>query len=240
VSKANKRERQRENRDRAREERARIAKREKQWRTTRGLLYFLVPLALVFVAIALFRGGDDSGSSGSKPLRHFDAPPKMSIDPAATYTAKIETSEGTMTAALDAKSAPVATNNFVFLARKGFYDGLKFHRIVKDFVIQGGDPKGDGSGGPGYTVTGEVPTDGYPIGALAAAKTDAEKAGTFGSQFFIVTGQNGTTLPNEYARFGRVDQGLDVAKKIESYAPDADGQPPKKDVTIEKITITES
>lgn len=238
MSKANKRERQRENRDRAREERARIAKRDKQWRTTRGLLYFLVPLALVFVAIAVFRGGDDKASS--TPERHFDTPPKMTIDEAASYTAKIETSEGTMTAALDAKGAPVATNNFVFLARKGFYDGLKFHRIVKDFVIQGGDPKGNGSGGPGYTVQGEVPTDHYPIGSLAAAKTGAEKPGTFGSQFFIVTGQNGTTLPNEYARFGRVGQGLDVAKKIESYAPAEDGQPPTKDVTIKKITITQS
>ncbi len=93
-------------------------------------------------------------------------------------------------------------------------------------MIQGGDPKGDGSGGPGYTVAGEVPTDHYPVGALAAAKTGSAPAGDFGSQFFIVTGPNGATLPNDYARFGEVTKGMAVAKKIASFAPDnGDGAP---------------
>ena len=126
----------------------------------------------------------------------------------------------------------------MFLARNGFYDGLTFHRASKDFVIQGGDPKGDGSGGPGYTVRGEVPTDHYPVGRLAAAKTGADPAGTFGGQFFIVTGANGATLPNDYARFGSVTTGIDVAQKIEALRTRrrGDGTPTKK-VTIKKVTI---
>ena len=105
-------------------------------------------------------------------------------------------------------------------------------------MIQGGDPAGDGSGGPGYTVTGEVPTDHYPVGALAAAKTGANPAGSFGSQFFIVTGTQGATLPNDYARFGNVTKGIAVAKKIESFAPKSGDGAPTQRVLINKITIT--
>src|SRR5204862_317717 len=127
---------------------------------------------------------------------------------------------------------------FIELARKGFYNGLTFHRVVPDFVIQGGDPKGDGSGGTGTQVVGEVPKDNYPIGSVAAAKTATDPAGAFDCQFFIVTGSQGTQLPNEYARFGSVTSGMDVAKKIEGFAPpEGDGAPTKK-VVMTKVEIS--
>jgi cyclophilin family peptidyl-prolyl cis-trans isomerase len=236
VSKADKRERQKENRERAREERERLQKRERQMKTFRSLLIVLVPIMVILIVVSLTSGGDDNAKAGTIKRSYASAPP-MTIDQNADYTATMETSEGTITLALDAKTAPVATNNFVFLARNRFYDGLVFHRAAKDFVIQGGDPKGDGSGGPGYSVTGEVPTDNYPLGALAAAKTGTDPAGSFGSQFFIVTGKGGATLPNDYARFGTVTKGLEVAQKIQSFAPaSGDGVPTKK-VTITKVTI---
>jgi cyclophilin family peptidyl-prolyl cis-trans isomerase len=237
VSKANKRERQRENRERAREERERMMRREKQWRTVRGMLFLLIPVAAVFLVIAL-TSGDDSAKSDT-PKRSYSSAPKQTIDPAKTYTATITPSEGVITAALDAKNAPVATNNFVFLARHHFYDGLCIDRAARGYVIQGGSPKCDRQGGPGYTVKGEVPTDHYPVGSVAAAKGDGDAAGSFGSQFFIVTGDQGGALPNDYARFGSVDGGMEVAQKIDALAPtNGDGTPTKK-VTIEKITIAE-
>ena len=216
-----------------------MLRRQRQIKTFRSLLIVLVPIMVILIVVSLTTGGSDSKSS-TDIKRSFSKPPPMTIDPNKSYTAVMKTSEGTITLALDAKTAPVATNNFVFLAQNNFYDGLDFHRVAKDFVIQGGDPKGDGSGGPGYTVEGEVPTDHYPVGALAAAKTGSDPAGTMGSQFFIVTGSQGGTLPNDYARFGSVTGGLDVAQKIGSFAPaSGDGTPTKK-VKIEKVTIKES
>jgi cyclophilin family peptidyl-prolyl cis-trans isomerase len=174
------------------------------------------------------------------PTPHsYPAAPPFCIDMTKTYTATIVTNEGTMTATLAAKDSPVATNNFVFLAQHHFYDGLKWHRVVKDFVIQGGDPKGDGSGGPGYSVKGEVPKSGkYQLGALAAAKTGTDPDGTMGSQFFIVTGSQGESLPPQYAYFGVVTKGIDVAQKIGSFS-NGDG-PPTKPMSINSITIAES
>ena len=102
----------------------------------------------------------------------------MTIDPAKTYTATIDTSCGTITVALDPKTAPIATNNFVSLARTGFYDGLPFHRAAKDFVIQGGSTRrATARAAPGTRVVGEVPTDNYPVGSLAAAKGGTDAAG---------------------------------------------------------------
>ncbi len=227
-------------------------KRDRRMRSARGLLFVLVPVIAVIVIYSLVKS-DDSSSAATKqngctkvtssklPTKDTSQKaPAMTIDPNKTYTAKIATSCGTMTIALDAKTAPVATNNFVSLAKDGFYDGLPFHRVAKDFVIQGGDPKGDGSGGPGYTVKGEVPTDHYPVGALAAAKSGGAPAGDFGSQFFIVTGSQGATLPNDYARFGNVSSGISVAKKIDSFAPSSGDGAPTQKVLIDKITISES
>jgi cyclophilin family peptidyl-prolyl cis-trans isomerase len=164
----------------------------------------------------------------------FTEPPAMSIDPAKKYTAVMDTSCGEITIELDAKNAPKTVNNFVFLARKDFYDGLTWHRVVSDFVIQGGDPEGTGSGGPGYKFEDELPQDGYKLGSLAMANSGP---GTNGSQFFIVTGENGTTLPNNYSRFGMVTGGLEVAQKMESFAqPD---QKPSRPLYIFDIEIKE-
>ncbi len=253
MSKATKRERQKENRERARIERERLVKRDRQMKALRGFVILAVVFVVGLIAFNALTSNDSSSKKSAtpnasgvcasskpvaNPIRTFPAAPPMTIDATATYSATVCTSEGPITLALDAKAAPVATNNFVFLAEGGFYDGLTFHRASKDFVIQGGDPKGDGSGGPGYSVTGEVPTDHYPLGALAAAKTGADPAGTFGSQFFIVTGKNGATLPNDYARFGKVTAGIANAKKIESFHPaSGDGVPTKK-ITITNVVIS--
>ena len=162
----------------------------------------------------------------------FTSPPPMTIDPAKKYTATIDTSCGKITIDLDAKAAPKTVNSFVFLADKKFYDGLTFHRVVKDFVIQGGDPQGTGSGGPGYQFEDELPQDGYKLGSLAMANSGAN---TNGSQFFIVTGQEGTQLPNKYSRFGMVTGGLDVAQKLESFGDPQ--QKPTRPLYILSITI---
>jgi cyclophilin family peptidyl-prolyl cis-trans isomerase len=262
VSKANKRERQRQNREQAKIERERLIRRDRRLRALRGLLIVLVPVAIIFVIVAVVQGGDDEGGDDNRAAATScrDVPddrkppkkdteqqaPAQTIDLAKTYTATIKTSCGTITAKLDAATAPVATNNFVSLSRAGFYDGTCIDRVAEKFVIQGGSPKCDQQSGPGYTVTGEVPTDNYPVGSLAAAKAGDEPAGTMGSQFFIVTGPNGASLPNDYARFGSVTNGLKVARDIESLAPEpqqgaqsGDG-PPTRNVVIDKITITES
>jgi cyclophilin family peptidyl-prolyl cis-trans isomerase len=251
VSKATKRERQKENRERARIERERMLKRQRQMKTLRSLAFLLVPILVILVVISVVNGNDNSSSSSvstaagkcgapvKNPPRSFRAPPPQTIDETASYTALVCTSEGNFSLFLDAKTAPVATNNFVFLARQGFYDGLTFHRVVKDFMIQGGDPNGNGSGGPGYTVQGEVSKNSYPIGVLAGAKTSSEPAGTFGSQFFVVTGKQGASLPNDYARFGRVNQGIAVAEQIAALQSKT-GDTPTKKVTITALEVREN
>jgi peptidyl-prolyl cis-trans isomerase B (cyclophilin B) len=255
VSKADKRERQRQNREAARLERERLMKRDRRMRAARGLLFVLVPVVILVVVFSVLNGDDDSkDSAGGKENGCTTVPsdykipakdtaqqaPKMTIDPNKNFTAQITTSCGPITIALDAKAAPTAVNNFVSLAKSGFYNGTPWHRAAKDFVIQGGDPKGDGTGGPGYSVVGEIPKDNYPVGSVAAAKAGNEAAGTMGSQFFIVIGSQGATLPNDYARFGSVTKGQAVADKIGSFAPKAGDGPPTQKVLINKVTIDES
>ena len=206
-------------------------------------------LSATVLAGALLAGCGGSGtpaaSSGTVSVqvsRTFDAPPAMAIDPKKTYTATIVTSKGTMIAQLDPTEAPKTVNNFVFLSRKKFYDGLTFHRVVKDFVIQGGDPEGNGRGGPGYRFDDELPKSEYKVGDLAMANSGPD---TNGSQFFVITGDAGAALSGDYARFGHVTGGLDVAKTIEGLAdPDAPpgdvaAQTPRETVTITSITIGE-
>ena len=174
--------------------------------------------------------------------KSYPAPPPQTIDTSHTYTATLATSCGDIVIALDPTEAPVTVNNFVFLARQGFYNGLTFHRVVAGFVIQGGDPTGTGSGDAGYAFDDELPKDGYPTGSVAMANSGPN---TNGSQFFIVTG-DGSLLPNDYSRFGKVTSGLDVAKRIEGFAdPNADpGDPatqkPTQPIYIYRVTITES
>ena len=183
-----------------------------------------------------------AGPSPKPDPKTYAAPPPMTIDRTASYRATLDTSCGTIVIALDARRAPITVNNFVFLARQGFYDGLTFHRVVSGFVIQGGDPEGDGRGGPGYAIPDELPDDGYPLGSVAMANAGPD---TGGSQFFIVTG-DASALPNAFAKFGRVVKGLKVARTIESFAdPTADpgdpsAQTPTSPMYIYKVTISEA
>jgi cyclophilin family peptidyl-prolyl cis-trans isomerase len=164
----------------------------------------------------------------------FSAPPPMRIDRAATYRATLATSCGTIVIRLDPRQAPLTVNNFVFLARRHFYDGLRFHRVVKGFIVQTGDPEGNGRGGPGYTFADELPTDGYRPGAVAMANAGPD---TNGSQFFIVTG-DASGLPDAYSTFGHVTRGLDVARVIEGFAdPHADPTDPTTQVPTDPIWL---
>jgi cyclophilin family peptidyl-prolyl cis-trans isomerase len=179
---------------------------------------------------------DARGSVAGKP--QFPAAPAQMLDPAKSYIVTLETSKGRIVARLSPEIAPIAVNSFVFLVRCGFYDGTLIHRVVKDFVIQGGDPTGTGKGGPGYRLPDELPPQpGYAIGALAMANAGPNTAG---SQFFIVTGDKASSLPNKYSLLGEVTQGQDVAKAIEQVpsTPAQDGRP-NDTVMITKVTITE-
>ena len=138
--------------------------------------------------------------------RPYSSPPKMSLDPSKTYKASIQTSQGKMTLDLHAAEAPVTVNNFVFLAREGFYDSGGFHRVIKGFMVQGGCPKGDGTGGPGYRFADEAVTRRYVKGTLAMANSGPN---TNGSQFFIVHGDN-VGLPPKYTIFGMLSEGEEV------------------------------
>ncbi|MBW3645634.1 MAG: peptidylprolyl isomerase, partial [Actinobacteria bacterium] len=138
----------------------------------------------------------------------------MCIDPDRRYTATMETSLGTITIALDPINAPATVNNFVTLARYHYYDGVVFHRIIKGFMCQGGDPQGTGRGGPGYTFADELPRPGrYEVGSVAMANAGPN---TNGSQFFIVSGPSGVGLPPQYSLFGKVVKGLDVVSAMEA------------------------
>ena len=140
---------------------------------------------------------------------------------------------------LDPKRAPKTGGSFKTLVDKRFYDGLAFHRIVPGFVIQGGDPKGDGTGGPGYSVTEAPPEDlAYSKGVVAMAKTGTEPAGTSGSQFFVVTGED-AGLPPDYALLGTVTKGQEVVDKIGVAEVGPDEQPVDP-IVIRQIRITES
>src|SRR6202020_2262155 len=152
-------------------------------------------------------------ADGSSPQqRKFDEEPPMLIDTDKRYVATMVTSHGTMVIALDALAAPKAVNSFVFLSRYHYYDGIVFHRIIPGFVLQGGDPTGSGSGGPGYRFADELPPEGrYSVGSLALANAGPH---TNGSQFFVISGPDGVRLPPLYSYFGEVVTGLDVVEKI--------------------------
>ena len=173
---------------------------------------------------------------GSAPKRQkFSSPPEMGIDPAKRYTATIDTSMGEMVVALDPIKAPKTVNNFVFLALNHYYEGVIFHRVIKGFVLQGGDPEGSGRGGPGYRFEDELPKAGqYQIGSLAMANAGPN---TNGSQFFVISGPDGVRLPPAYSLFGQVVKGLDVVEAIQS-VPTGGGDRPKTDVVINSVTIS--
>ena len=170
--------------------------------------------------------------------KQFSAPPPMSIDPSKKYTATIDTSMGTMKADLFPDDAPATVNNFVFLARQGFYDSVSFHRVINNFMVQTGDPTGTGTGGPGYRFNDEPVKRKYVRGTLAMANAGPN---TNGSQFFII--HQDYPLPPNYTIFGQVTDGLDVLDKIAT-TPTGQGRggpdTPRTPVTINSIKIDES
>ncbi len=186
------------------------------------------------VAATTDKAADCPKKEGQARRATFEAPQRKCIDPDKSYTAKVATDVGDFTITLDSKRAPTTVNNFVVLARYHFYDGLTFHRVVKDFVIQGGDPQGNGQGGPGYKFGDEVTPDlKYPAASVAMANSGPD---TNGSQFFVVTADaGGASLQPLYSRFGTVTEGMDVVKKIGEDA----GEPPATVHKIISITIEE-
>src|SRR5580704_11537160 len=176
-----------------------------------------------------------AADGSSAQSRSFKSEPPMFIDTAKRYTATMVTSKGTMTIALDPQAAPRTVNSFVFLARYHYFDGIVFHRVIPGFVLQGGDPTGTGSGGPGYRFADELPPAGrYQLGSLAMANAGPN---TNGSQFFVISGPDGVRLPPLYSLFGEVVTGLDVVTAIDGVGSRS-GTPTAR-VVIESVTIEE-
>jgi cyclophilin family peptidyl-prolyl cis-trans isomerase len=170
--------------------------------------------------------------------RKYDQAPEMQIDVEQAYTAIIETNKGSFSMELFAKEAPKTVNNFVFLAKEGYYDGISFHRILKDFVIQGGDPKGNGTGGPGYAFEDELPSADrkYEPGIVAMANSGPN---TNGSQFFICTGEESNFLNDYpyYSIFGKVIEGMDIVQQIASTPVEMDFNSGDMSVPTEEVKI---
>jgi peptidyl-prolyl cis-trans isomerase B (cyclophilin B) len=200
----------------------------------------------IVAAILIARSGDDDGSGGTsasgcrevsepKPKNVSFERPEQVVQKGEQLTAVVETSCGTFEIALDTERAPKTANSFAFLAGEGFYDGLTFHRVAQGFVIQGGDPLGTGTGGPGYSVDEKPPPNlAYTKGVVAMAKSSAEPPGRSGSQFFVVLGAD-VGLPPEYALVGKVSGGFDVVERIGELGTPA--EEPKQTVLIDSITI---
>jgi cyclophilin family peptidyl-prolyl cis-trans isomerase len=182
--------------------------------------------------------GQTPTTGASANIKQYSSAPAMTIDPAKTYVATINTDKGTFKIALDAKDAPNTVNNFVFLARDGYYNGVSFHRVIQDFVAQTGDPTGTGSGGPGYTLDVENADQPFTEGTVGMAKPADASSPNNGSQFFI-TLTDTPTLEGRNTVFGHVTEGLDVIKELTARDPQLVQDPPPGD-RIETITIEES
>jgi cyclophilin family peptidyl-prolyl cis-trans isomerase len=172
----------------------------------------------------------------------FENAPSNCLDASKTYTAVVTTNKGEFSIVLDQTKAPLAANNFVTLARYKYFDNTQCHRAILDFVVQCGDPTATGSGGPGYSFADELPQAGeYKLGSIAMANSGPN---TNGSQFFIITGDQGVTLPPSYTLFGQVTSGLDTTVPALNAAsnpdPAANGVPPLETLTIVSVVITES
>ncbi len=177
------------------------------------------------------------GATLNKPT-YPNGPTGAHIDTSKNYTATVTTDVGSFTIVLAPKAAPLAVNSFVFLARQHFFDCVVFHRVIPGFVDQTGDPTGTGTGGPGYKFADELPAKAapqYPLGSVAMANAGPD---TNGSQFFIVTGPPGETLPPSYTLFGRVTSGMNVVQKINADGTDTGA--PNVEHRIISITISES
>lgn len=188
----------------------------------------LIKVVLFFIISSLLV------SCGNKEWgEQVEAPKEL---PIATIKVK---NYGTMVAELYPQYAPNTVNNFISLSNSGFYDGLTFHRVVKNFVIQGGDPDGNGAGGPGYSIRGEFSSNGYKFntlnhseGVLSMARSKSNDSA--GSQFFIVT-KEASSLNDNYAGFGKVIEGLDVLHEIENV--EVSKETPKEKIVIEEIRV---
>jgi cyclophilin family peptidyl-prolyl cis-trans isomerase len=223
---------------------------DRRWMILAG---FAVLAAVIVGIILISRSGGDSSSeskttaskNGKAVCQEVEQPepreeslpkPKMTTKKGEKVTAVVETSCGTFDIELATSEAPTIANNFAYLAEEGFYDELTFHRIVPEFVIQGGDPEGTGTGGPGYQVVEAPPKNlKYTLGTVAMAKAETDPPGAAASQFYIVTGPQGETLPAEYALAGHVTKGLNVVEAIgELGGPE---EKPTQPVVIEKMTV---
>jgi cyclophilin family peptidyl-prolyl cis-trans isomerase len=258
VPKATKRERQRQNKEIRRAAMLEAEKKRKRNRAIRNGAFILIPVAVVLVLVSVLNSNGSSSNKASAAPTNFKTTcdtalpaksakttlpkPGMGIDSKKQYSAVLHTTEGDIPIALDAKQAPKTVNSFVYLACKGFYNGTTFHRIVTDFVDQGGDPTGTGSGGPGYKLPDEPPADGYKAGSVAMANAGP---GTTGSQFFLVVSDTGaqnlgTTKPYKYSALGTMDAaGLGVAKTINTFGSTDSAGTPTKTVTINGVTVTD-
>jgi peptidylprolyl isomerase len=185
----------------------------------------------------------DPESGAAANIKQYPAPPPMMIDTAKTYTATIKTESGDIVVELNDDEAPETVNNFVFLARDGFYDGVTFFRVIADaegalHFAQAGDPTGTGSGGPGYDLPFESPAATFERGVLAMAKPNEAGAPNNGSQFFF-TLQEEPTLDGKFTSFGRVTEGLDVLEGLTPRDPQTQ-ESPAPGARIESITINET
>jgi peptidyl-prolyl cis-trans isomerase B (cyclophilin B) len=221
-----------------------------------GLIRATVVLAVLLASMVLAACGDDestttdaaTATTAAGECSEVEAPqPKEDkfanadkvLEAGQPATATVETSCGNFTIELDTENSPKTANSFAFLAEQGFYDGTTFHRIVPGFVIQGGDPQGNGQGGPGYSVT-EAPAQDttYKTGLVAMAKTEVEPPGTSGSQFFVVTAPADAGLPPDYAVLGEVTEGMETVDAIAELGDPADPTgAPTQTVTIDKVTV---
>ncbi len=171
-------------------------------------------LALGFLLTGCAGGAPtpDSGPEETLKPKTYSAPPPMTIDTAKSYTAVIETGKGNLEIELFAREVPVTVNNFVYLARDGFYDGVTFHRVIADFMVQGGDPTGTGSGGPGYSFADEFSGHEHTEGTLSMANSGPN---TNGSQFFITYAPT-PWLDGKHSVFGQLTEGMAVLKQLEN------------------------
>lgn len=194
-------------------------------------------------ALAVAAGCPASTATRVNTLQWSSAP-AMTINTSLNYYAHFSTTAGNFVVELNAKTAPITTNNFVFLANHNYYHCVIFHRVIPGFMIQGGDPTGTGTGGPGYTIADEYPKTGnptYPLYSIAMANTGSPHSG--GSQFFIVTGSEGETLPASYSLFGQVVSGFNAVMAINNEGnsnASANGEPPAVTNRILNITISNS
>lgn len=220
----------------------------------RGLVVGVLTLIIAGIGIAVYQNGKSSNESLTKPtptimqnttatvstskIKQYDAYPPMTIDPTKTYKVTLKTSKGDIIITMLASEAPKTVNNFVFLVKDGFYDNTIFHRIIQGFMIQGGDPKGNGTGGPGYTFEDEPVNREYTRGTVAMANAGPN---TNGSQFFIMHGD--TSLPKSYTIFAEVTGGMDVvdsiAKTPVELSPQGENSTPTEEIKIISAQVSE-